>query len=194
MPSVPPNGSPYDFYTSAGERDIGIFPGQLIPEVPDSIPVCLQRGDRSWGGIHIATKHGHWLDGQKLDVHEMVWLKLRQPGSIYSTESDGKLKISLRIHPSALLILRLIRGASGKSALGDFMTVVSVYFHPKSLDGKRIAAYQPIAPPQPFGKMPIIPQYALPLPPPLPLSPTVIYRKKRVIVPPAADGSDSGAS
>lgn len=160
---------------------MGFFPGGIISSIPEEIPIRLQRGDNSWGGIHIATKHGHWLDKQKLDVHEMVWLKLRQPGAIYTTESDGKIKISLRIHPSALLILRLIRGDTD-----IFMTVVSVYFHSSAPDGTQLALYRPLESLPPGELKPPIPLYVLPTPPAPPANPVVIYKKKRTIVVPSA--------
>lgn len=181
MPTIPTEGDQFEFYSSATGLDIGIFPAGLVAQVPDALPVRLQRGDRLWGGLHIATKHGHWLDKQRLDVHEMVWLKLRQQGSVYTTEIEGKLKISLKIHPSALLVLRLIETANE-----SFMTVVSVYFHPNSLDGTFLSSYQPFESLPAGGAALTIPHYALPvhLPPP----PTVVtYKKKRTIAPPVVD-------
>jgi len=157
MLTVPPPGDPYDFYAAADGLDIGIFPGGLVPDIPADLPIRLQRGNGQWGALHIATKHGHWLKKQGLDVHEMVWHKLRQRGAIYTTEENGKLKISLRISPAALVVLRLI--SSGAEV---FMTVVSVYFHPKALDGTKLAEYKP-AEGLPAGDRKLVyPLYSLP--------------------------------
>lgn len=191
MLTIPAAGNKYDFYSSTDGIDIGVFPGGTISSIPDPLPIRLQRGDRTWGGLHIATKHGHWLKKQQLDVHEMVWLKLRQQGAVYTTEENGKLKISLRIHPAALLILRLIDTGSE-----IFLTVVSVYFHPQSLDGDKLCDYRPTQYLPGGDRKLVYPAFSLPssVPPELapanpspPPAPTVKYKKKREFVAPGND-------
>jgi hypothetical protein len=168
MPDIPPMGSLHDFYVSPHGTDIGVFPGGLIEWITTDTPIRLQRGDSKWGARHIAIKHGHWLKKEKLEVSEMVWRKLSQPGSVYVSEDDGKLKISLRIHPSALMILRYI-----KTPTDRFFTVVSVYAHPNALDGTHVGVYRP-----PSNVSQIPPVFTLPLPPPLP---QVTYKKRRTL-------------
>lgn len=164
MAQIPPLGNKYDYYTHNGLIDLAIIPGGTHPDQPDDAPVRLQRGDFGWGAIHIAKDHGHWLDKNKMQVHEMVWTKLQHAGGIYNTEDDNKLKISLRISPSALLILRFIPRYC-------FYTVVSLYLHPNGLDGEHIGHYPG------NGKLGAAPNLILPIPP-VPVPVKVIYKKK----------------
>lgn len=165
MPIVPDDGNKYDFFACDGNDEFGVFPAGLVEGFDDPTPIKLQRGDRSWGARHIAIKHGVWLDKSKLEVHEMVWRKLREGGAIYSAESDDKLKLSLRISPTALLILRYISAQ-------QFFTVVSVYAHPYELDGTKLNRW----PGQAFtGAMPA---FCLPAPAPV-AQPTVVVKKRR---------------
>jgi len=164
MAQIPPLGNKLDFYSRNGVTDLAIIPGGTHPDQPADAPVRLQRGDFGWGAIHIATKHGHWLDKNNLQVHEMVWFKLQQAGGIYNTEEEDKLKISLRISPSALLILRFI-------PRHGFFTVVSLFLHPNGLDGEHIGHY-------PGNRMQgAAPNLILPIPV-VPVPVKVIYKKK----------------
>ena len=134
MPTIPDFGNLYDFYSCNGNDEFAIFPSGLVSGFDTPTPIKLQRGDASWGARHIATKHGVWLAKHKLEAHEMVWHKLRETGVIYSAETDDKLKLSLRISPTSLLILRY-------RAAQSFFTVVSCYAHPSQLDGTPIAKW-----------------------------------------------------
>ena len=134
MAYIPPPGNKFDYYTFNGTSDLAFIPAGIHPAQQQDAPVRLQRGDAGWGAIHIAKDHGHWLDINKMQVHEMVWKKLQHAGGIYSTEDVGKLKITLRISPSALLILRFIPKS-------NFYTVVSLYPYPNRLDGDHIGHY-----------------------------------------------------
>lgn len=162
MAQIPPLGKKFDFYTFIGESNLATIPAGTHPMQPSDAPVRLQRGDFGWGAIHIARDHGHWLDRNKMQVHEMVWAKLQHPGGIYNTEEVDKLKISLRISPSALLILRFIPRY-------QFFTVVSLYLHPDELDGEHIGQYPG------NGLQGPAPNLTLPLPP----APVVVTYKRK---------------
>jgi hypothetical protein len=128
--------SPYDFWTVNGSRSFGIFPANTIPEIPYDLPICLQRGNASWGSTHVERKHGHWLSKHKMNVGQMVWSKCQQIGSVYTTEDADKSKVSLAIFPAALLLLRFVTGDS------PYFRIVTIYEHPKeSLDGTIVGRF-----------------------------------------------------
>jgi hypothetical protein len=135
MSIIPIHGNPHDFYWQHEDSNLAFVPAGLLGQQVHDAPIRLQRGHSGWGAIHIARKHGHWLDQHQLQVHEMVWLKLHQAGSIYTTESDDKLKIGLQINPPALLILRFV-------TKGAFYTIVTLYPSLVRLDGQRMAKFK----------------------------------------------------
>lgn len=165
MATIPPAGNKFDFYAVNGVANLAVIPGGTHKAQPADAPIRLQRGDPGWGAIHIAQKHDHWLAKNSMEVHEIVWTKLQQQGGIYSTEEEDKFKISLRLSPSALLILRLIPRSL------PFFTVVSIYLHPSELDGEHIGKY--------FGSGTTGPVPALCLPAP-PQPPKITYKRKLV--------------
>lgn len=172
MPSVPEAGNSYDFYEFGGCDEFAIFPGGLIEGFDDPTPIKLQRGDMSWGARHIATKHSAWLTKNKLEVHELVWRKLREPGNIYSTEDASKLKLSLRISPTSLLVLRYFEAKR-------FFTVVSAYVHPSQLDGLHLGRWpgRSEAAPMPAFCLPAVPIRATGVP-------VVNVKRRRLYTPP----------
>ena len=128
--------SKYDFWTVNGSQSFGVFPASTIPGIAHELPIRLQRGTIEWGSTHVEKKHGHWLLKHKVNVGEMLWKKTQQVGTIYATETEDKTKISLTFFPTALLILRLIRGDS------PYLRVVTIYEHPKeALDGEQIGRF-----------------------------------------------------
>jgi hypothetical protein len=135
MSIIPIHGNPHDFYFQKEDNNLAFVPAGLLDQQENAAPIRLQRGHSGWGAIHIARKHGHWLDQHQLQVHEMVWLKLQQAGSIYSTESDDKLKVSLQIKPPALLILRFV-------TKGAFYTIVTLYPSHVRSNGQRMAKFK----------------------------------------------------
>lgn len=115
--------------------DFSIFPGGFIADLDDPVPIRLKVGNIAYGETHIGARHGHWVKRTGLTVPELVYEKLGHSGPVYNTESGSKLKISLRLSPSALLVLELIeRGTM-------HFSVTSLYAHPAQLDGVVIGRY-----------------------------------------------------
>ncbi len=100
------------------------------------VPIRLRVGTIAYGQVHIQKRHGHWVSRMGKSVPEFVYEKLGQPGKIYCTEVDEKVKISIRLSPASLLILSLI----SDGGQGHF-SVTSIYNHPARLDGLVIGRY-----------------------------------------------------
>ena len=124
----------YDFWMANGSPNFGVIVGGVQGITDEDAPICLQRGDLTFGAHHIDTKHGHWVKSLKSTAPELVWRKCRHSGSIYSTEEAEKGKIWMPISPAALLVLRYVPNK-------NFWTVVSLYFHEGKLDGEKIGHY-----------------------------------------------------
>lgn len=169
MAQLPPFGNRHDFYAANGLIDFAYLPGGLASFAPNDTPIRLQRGDVSFGAFHIVKEHGHWLDIHKLDVAEMVWLKLQGNGKVFTTEDTDKLKINLFLNPKALLVLRYIE----KSI--PFFTVVTMYALDRGADGAEVGHY-------PGNGLREIPKLSLPAPKSVPI---VTIKKKRSILPSA---------
>ena len=122
-----------DLWLVDGSPEFAFFPGGVVQTVPNPLPIRLRVGTMAYGETHIRTKHGHWVTKFSTNVPELVYQKRGQSGAIYSTEEDGKLKISLRFQPSSLLVLHLI---------GDHFSVTSLYMHPTRLDGRPLGKYR----------------------------------------------------
>ena len=75
------------------------------------MPIRLPYGDPSFGAQHIMLRHGKWvMDNEPTGcVATLVWQKLSQRGAMY-VEQQTKLNLSLKINPSALLILKQLDG------------------------------------------------------------------------------------
>lgn len=86
---------------------------------------------------YLSRKHSHWVNSTGMTVPELVYHKLGQGGTIFSSEDTDKYKIDLRISPDALMVLRLI-----KNFQQDFFTVVTLYKHQGHLDGIRLGRYE----------------------------------------------------
>lgn len=127
--------SEYDFWTHQGGREFGLVPAGILDTDVDT-PICLQRGNSSFGETHVQLQHGSWVAKHANSVADLVWKKCRQSGQIFSTEEAGKVKIAMRITPDALLVLRYIR-----SRTDAFFTVVTLYPVPSHLDGARLGRY-----------------------------------------------------
>lgn len=125
----------YDFWMADGSADFGVIVGGVKGITDLDAPIRLQRGDLTFGAIHIETKHGHWVKTQlKTTAPALVWQKCRQSGSIYSTEEAEKGKVWMPLSPAALMLLGYVPNK-------NFWTVVSLYFHEGKLDGEKIGHY-----------------------------------------------------
>lgn len=131
------NAKAQDLWLVDGLPDFAMFPGGVLAEVPTSVPIRLHVGTAAYGELHIQKRHGHWVSKLCKSVPEFVHQKLGQPGNIYCTEVENKVKISLRLNPASLLIMNLI--ANGTQ---DYFSVTSLYMHPAKLDGMVIGRYQ----------------------------------------------------
>lgn len=124
----------YGFWTVDGSTNFGTMPGGVFEGINEPLPIKLQVGNASWGAIHIDKKHGHWLVKNKQTAAGMLYRKLSDGGSVYSTEEADKSKVNLALMPSALLILRYIPKQK-------FLTVVSIYEKRGGLDGGFLGRY-----------------------------------------------------
>ena len=76
------------------------------------------------------------MQKQGKSVPELVHFKLGQGGTIYSTEEDAKVKISMRLAPDSLLILNIYEHTQT-----PHLSVTSLYAFPRNLDGQRLGKY-----------------------------------------------------
>lgn len=134
MIKAPPPGNKYDCFEHGGNKDLAHIEGVVENAQEMTSPVRLQRGNPSWGAIHIAQKHAIWLNKNKLEVQEMIWLKLQHAGTIYNSEENNKIKIDLRNNPPAMMVLRFIQEL-------QFFTVVTLYPRTGRIDGVPIGRY-----------------------------------------------------
>lgn len=113
-----------------------IFPGGIVGGVDSAIPIYLKVGNPSFGETHIKNKHYRWIVQQKFkSVAELVYCKLSQPGYIYCTEVESKLKIMMNLKPSALLVMELLVQPD------VHFSVITIYHHQGALDGQVIGRY-----------------------------------------------------
>lgn len=111
------------------------FPGGIIDGLNDPVPIWLYVGTLAYGEVHIKARHAHWVNKTKKTVPQLVYEKLSQAGPIYTTEGDKKFKVSLRLTPSALLVLEYMDRAT------PHFSVTSLYMHPATLDGMKLGRY-----------------------------------------------------
>lgn len=130
----------YGFWTVDGSIDFGHMPGGIIPGIADALPIRLQHGNNVWGVHHINARHGGWLTRNNHTAASMVHLKLQQSGKVFATEAEDKTKVSMTVHPSALLVLKYVPRY-------ECLTVVTVYGQQGRLDGELLGHYK--APPGP---------------------------------------------
>lgn len=126
-----------DFWMVNNQQHWAIIPDGTLAGFTGDLPICLQTGTPGWGKIHIERNHGGWLQRQGTTVCDLLYKKLGQPGTFYSTEEDNKLKLVMRLSPDALLAFRHIRHYH----LGDFLTIITMYRVPRHIDGSEIGRY-----------------------------------------------------
>ncbi|MEY4978028.1 MAG: hypothetical protein RLZZ352_298 [Pseudomonadota bacterium] len=106
----------------------------------EPIPIRLHVGNLAFGQIHIDRKHGNWLRTHASDAKALVWSKLQSPAQVYASDKAGALKLSFRFAPEALMVLEY------REALRAYLSVVTLYQHPRHVDGQNIGRYRPIKP------------------------------------------------
>lgn len=125
-----------DFWLVDGQQEFAKFPANVIEGITDPLPIFLKVGNSKFGAKHIAERHAHWVKRHASSVQELVYLKLGQPGAIYSSEQDSKLKICLRLNPDSLLVLNLF----DRVEMPHF-SVTSIYAMPSAIDGMRLGKF-----------------------------------------------------
>ncbi|MEQ1556627.1 MAG: hypothetical protein ABL915_07495 [Gallionella sp.] len=125
-----------DLWLVNGSPEFAIFPAGLVDGVESETPIYLKVGNLSYGETHIRSKHFHWVKKQNFQsVAELVYFKLEQPGLVYCTETDSKLKIMMRLNPSAMLVLQLYHHPH------LHFSVTTIYQHQSALDGEKLGRY-----------------------------------------------------
>jgi hypothetical protein len=138
MPIYMQTGSTiHDFWLVDGQKDFAIVQVEAVPFLSQPLPVWLKVGNAVFGSNHILQRHGKWALSHATSVPELVYKKLGQPGTIYTTEQDSKLKICIRISPEALLVLNLFDRVPV-----PHLSVTSLYAMPRSVDGERLGKYK----------------------------------------------------
>jgi len=125
-----------DWWCVDGSPNFTILPASIIQTLSINAPVWLKVGTPDYGVNHILARHSNWVNEHKMSVPELVYLKLGQSGDIYCTERNSKLKLSLAIHPQALVVLDLIKNCDT-----THFSVTTIYGHNRGLDGDRIGRY-----------------------------------------------------
>lgn len=129
-----------DFWTLNGGRVFGTLPGKLLNS-DSPIPICLQHGTHKWGAMHIGHKHAPFVTRNSVgappahNVPWVIWKKLQQSGSIWTCEEARKLKVSLPLGPSSLLVLKLNDDAA------PFFGITTLYTHNRGVDGTNVGRY-----------------------------------------------------
>ena len=126
----------FDFWLVDNRKDWAIIPSGTIRGLSVDMPIRLQTGEFSWGKTHIEKKHGYELKQLGMTVFELLYKKLGQPGSFYSSEEENKIKLVMRLAPDTLVILRQI-----ETRHEEFFTVTTMYRIPRSIDGSEIGRY-----------------------------------------------------
>lgn len=123
-----------DYYLINGSPDFSVIPPGVIRGIDMPMPIRLPYGDPSFGAQHIMLRHGKWvMDNEPTGcVATLVWQKLSQRGAMY-VEQQTKLNLSLKINPSALLILKQLDG---------FYSVTTLYHHQRPAKGQMLGTYQ----------------------------------------------------
>lgn len=137
MPTFSTTGTrPHDCWLVDGAQEFGWMPAGVIHGIPNRSPIWLKVGTEAYGERHIAKRHGHWVQQQKLSVAELVFHKLGQSGLIYTTEREGKIKINLRLSPSALMVLDWV-----DHPVTAHFSVTTIFAHTRHLDGTILGRY-----------------------------------------------------
>lgn len=122
-----------DYHLLNGSPDFSKIPAGVIRGIDQTMPIRLPYGDRKFGANHIMHSHGKWVKDNEPSgcVATFVWRKLSENGMIYS-EVELKINISLRISPSALIVLKQQDG---------FYSITTMYSFPRNPNGQRISKY-----------------------------------------------------
>lgn len=131
-----------DIWLADGCSDFAFFPQSLMRELNASapIPICLHVGNLAFGQVHIDHRHKHWLATLQSDAKSLVWAKLQTSAQVYASDKAGALKLSFRFAPEALMVLEYREGPNA------YLSVVTLYQHPRHVDGQHIGRYRPIKP------------------------------------------------
>jgi hypothetical protein len=129
-----------DLWHVDGTPHFSVMPANISRAIGSdtSIPIWLKVGTPAFGEKHILGRHGHWVERHNMTVPELVHFKLGHSGNVYCTEKNSKIKVTLPITPSALLVLDLITHTNQP----PHFSVTTLYHHQGPLDGKIIGRYK----------------------------------------------------
>lgn len=131
-----------DLWLADDRSDFAFFPQSLMRELNASapLPIRLHVGNSAFGQVHIDQRHGHWLTTLQSDAKAMVWARLQTSAQVYASDKASALKLSFRFAPTALMVLEYREGPN------PYLSVVTLYQHPRHVDGQHIGRYRPIKP------------------------------------------------
>jgi hypothetical protein len=123
-----------DFWLVDGSDVFAIMPATAdFPE----LPIKLHIGTPDYGSVHMAKHRIKWPRHiQRMSDLEILYNKLAGAGKIWCSEKNSKVKITLSLSPSALLILELRYNEVGK-----YWSVTTLYPYNKQPDGSIIGRY-----------------------------------------------------
>lgn len=125
-----------DLWLVNGSPVFAIFPAGIIENITADVPIHLKVGNSAFGARHIEARHYRWLTKQGFaTAHELVHFKLAQPGIVYCTEAENKLKIMMRLRPEAIMVMELLHKPA------THLSVTTLYYHQGSLDGDVLGRY-----------------------------------------------------
>jgi hypothetical protein len=131
-----------DLWQANGTSDFAFLPQSLMRELNATapLPIRLHVGNLAFGQVHIDHKHGHWLRKLQSDSKTLVWSKLQMPAQVYASDKSGALKLSFRFTPEVLMVLEY------REAPSAYLSVVTLYQHPRNVDGQHLGRYRPSNP------------------------------------------------
>jgi len=118
-----------------GSPDFSVLPAGAVPRIDVDVPIWLYVGTAAYGETHIRGRHWRWVEQTRMEIPQLVYQKLGQPGQIWCTEEQRKLKINLRLNPASLLVMTLFDGGT------PHFSVTTLYPHQSKLDGEHIGRY-----------------------------------------------------
>lgn len=121
--------------------DFSVIKAGAIKTIAVDTPIWLKVGNKSYGSVHIAERHGHWIKQhstiQEIDVAvaELVYKKLGQTGNMFSSYNQGRIQINLSITPEAFVVLDYL------DHIVPHFSVTTMYYRNGRIDGDRLGRY-----------------------------------------------------
>ncbi|MGK5038785.1 hypothetical protein ACQ4WQ_00425 [Janthinobacterium sp. GB1R12] len=147
-----------DFWLADGSKTFSIFPANTVEAFPRDIPIRLHVGNSSYGQIH-TEKHWKFKSAGNRTIPQLIHFKLGQSGTVYMTEAQKKMKITLGVTPGGLMLLEYRYQHDAGRLIDEYFSVTTFYANRAPVDGDKIGRY--------LGRPRIFPQ-----PNPAPVAPT----------------------